>query len=354
MPKKYKLEEIKEIAKEKGYTILNKRYFGSNSKLSFKHIYCGYEFNKSWADFVDSGNCRKCAGLFVEISDCIKLGEENGFEILSKRYVSSESKLKIKHLSCGYEFKISWDNFKQRKSCPQCSKKVKPTIMEIKNLAKKRDYKLITNKYINSKTKMEFLHLECGNKYFASWDTFKKGVGCSFCYGNSKPSFEFVKSFSENKGFKLVTTEYRNRNSKLAFIHNYCGFMFETSWASFYGNNSGCPKCLTPKGETEIEKYFVSEGLVPEKDYFTQYFFEDCKNERFLYFDFYIPSENLCIEYNGKQHYEPVEFFGGEKEFKKNVYRDSIKKEYCLKNNIRFLIIPYWEKEKIPDILRRR
>jgi hypothetical protein len=354
LPRKYTLEEIKAKAKEKGYEILSKRYFSSNSKLKFKHILCRYEFIKSWGDFFDSGNCKKCAGLFVELSDCSKLAEENNFTILSKRYISCDKKLKIKHNCCGHVFKISWDNFKQKRSCPQCSKKVRITIKKVKDLSKQNGYKLISKKYINSKTKMEFIHLDCGRKYFASWDTFKKGVGCGFCFGNNKPSFEFVKSFSEIKGFTLVTKEYRNRKSKLRFIHNHCGFMFETSWSSFYGNNSGCPKCLEPRGELEVEKWLSSEGLLPEKDYFPQYFFEDCKNERYLYFDFYIPSENLCIEYNGKQHYEPVEFFGGKKEFDKNKQRDLIKEKYCETNKIKLLIIPYWNKEKIQEILKNR
>ena len=355
MPKKYKLEEIKEIAKEKGYMILSKRYFGSNSKLSFKHIYCGYEFKKSWADFVDSGNCKKCAGLFVEISDCIKLAEKNGFEILSKRYMGSESKLKIKHLSCGYEFRMSWDNFKQRKSCPQCSKKVKPTLKMIRNIAKKRNYRLLSKEYKNSKIKLKFIHLECGNIYLGSWDTFKIGVGCGICFGRNSPTLDFRKNFSKDKGFTLLSEDYSNsRSTRISLVHDYCGSTFETSWASFYGNNSGCPKCLTPKGETAVEKYLILKGFIPEKDYFTQYFFEDCKNERYLYFDFYVPSKNLCIEYNGKQHYEAVEFFGGNKEFEKNSFRDSIKKDYCFKNNISLLVIPHWEKDKIPEILERR
>ena len=38
-------------------------------------------------------------------------------------------------------------------------------------------------------------------------------------------------------------------------------------------------------------------------------------NYKFRY-DFFLPDYNLLIEFHGKQHYEPVEIFGGEEEFK--------------------------------------
>ena len=49
--------------------------------------------------------------------------------------------------------------------------------------------------------------------------------------------------------------------------------------------------------------------------------------------DIYLPSLNLGIEYQGAQHYEPIEFFGGEEAFKKSVERDKRKKKLCVKNN---------------------
>lgn len=52
----------------------------------------------------------------------------------------------------------------------------------------------------------------------------------------------------------------------------------------------------------------------------------------------------MLIEYQGKQHYEPIEFFGGIKAFKKQKKRDAMKKEYALKNNIQLIEIPYTEK----------
>lgn len=58
---------------------------------------------------------------------------------------------------------------------------------------------------------------------------------------------------------------------------------------------------------------------------------------------FYLPQYNTCIEYDGKQHYYPINFFGGEERLKKNIQRDEIKTNYCFVNNIRLLRIRYDE-----------
>ena len=76
--------------------------------------------------------------------------------------------------------------------------------------------------------------------------------------------------------------------------------------------------------------------------YVYQKIFKDCKDKNPLPFDFYLPEYNMCIEYQGQQHYYPVEIFGGKKTFEKQQKHDNIKKEYCQKNNITLFEIPYY------------
>lgn len=77
-----------------------------------------------------------------------------------------------------------------------------------------------------------------------------------------------------------------------------------------------------------------------------------CKNKLPLPFDFGIYKADSLIglvEFQGKQHYFPVQWFGGQKVFEKNQIRDQIKKDYCKKNMIPFLCISY--NEDIPNRL---
>ena len=70
-----------------------------------------------------------------------------------------------------------------------------------------------------------------------------------------------------------------------------------------------------------------------------------------LRFDFYLPEYNTCIEYDGRQHFTPVEVFGGEEGYFKTKKRDGIKNKYCKDNNIGSLRIPYNQINNIEEIL---
>ena len=65
--------------------------------------------------------------------------------------------------------------------------------------------------------------------------------------------------------------------------------------------------------------------------------FEDCKFKNKLKFDFYIPEKNICIEFDGEQHFKPIRYFGGNKSFELQKIKDQIKNEYCNKNKIKLI-----------------
>ncbi len=108
--------------------------------------------------------------------------------------------------------------------------------------------------------------------------------------------------------------------------------------------------------EKMIENILKELNIAFEK----QFVFPDLKGDfDNLRFDFALfKDENLIclIEYQGEQHYNPVEFFGGDKQFKKTLKYDSLKEEYCKNNDIKLIKIPYWEnvnKEYIIDCLKK-
>jgi len=68
-----------------------------------------------------------------------------------------------------------------------------------------------------------------------------------------------------------------------------------------------------------------------------------CKSINHSPFDFYLPNLNMCIEYDGIQHFKSVDFFGGDEEFKKRKLHDNIKTQYCKDVNIILLRISYKE-----------
>ena len=68
-----------------------------------------------------------------------------------------------------------------------------------------------------------------------------------------------------------------------------------------------------------------------------------------LVLDFYLPQYDLYIEYNGEQHYSPINFFGGKERFLQQLKWDEAKQKY-LKNKL--LVIPYTLYDNIENILK--
>lgn len=58
-----------------------------------------------------------------------------------------------------------------------------------------------------------------------------------------------------------------------------------------------------------------------------------------LSYDFYLPDFRIAIEYNGIQHYKPVDYFGGDERFLKQKICDDKKQQISNEQNIKLIII---------------
>lgn len=92
----------------------------------------------------------------------------------------------------------------------------------------------------------------------------------------------------------------------------------------------GCPFCKRSKLEMEVEKLLKDNAFE-----FTGQMKFDWLGSKSL--DFYIPSLNVAIECQGRQHFEPVKAFGGEDEYKRIVERDREKYNLCKVNGVKLL-----------------
>ena len=94
------------------------------------------------------------------------------------------------------------------------------------------------------------------------------------------------------------------------------------------------------KWEMFIRDFLVALNI----EFVSQKRFANCMNRKcsdMLPFDFYLPSYNMCIEYDGEHHFQPVEGWGGAEKFKITQQNDLIKNNYCKLHNITLLRLPY-------------
>lgn len=152
----------------------------------------------------------------------------------------------------------------------------------------------------------------------------------------------------------LNIDEYINLESEnLIFVCEFCHREYVTSLLKFirYAKHD-CPVCSLKHmsaGELKIYNYLCKNNMCHTREKC----FDDCRDDRMLPFDFYIPEHDICIEYQGQQHYYPIEVFGGVEEFESRQKHDKIKRDFCDKNNIKLIEIPYWEYHNIEKILHK-
>ena len=271
--------------------------------------------------------------------------EKEGYTLLEDEYINNSTPMKYRCPN-GHIHSMKWNNFLHGKRCPECRGLLKYTLEKAREKFEERGYTLLAEEYKDNKTKMKCL-CPNGHEYETSLDNLLRGYGCPICAGQVI-TYEVVKKSFEKEGFTLLSTEYINAIAKLDYI---CpkGHKHSITWNAFK-NGQRCHKCNNSKGEHIIEQYLIKNNI----EYIPQYKFEECRNILPLPFDFYIPSLNMCIEYDGEQHFKLNSHFNKtEEDLKETQKRDNIKTQYCKDNNINLLRIPYWEFKNIENILNK-
>jgi len=112
--------------------------------------------------------------------------------------------------------------------------------------------------------------------------------------------------------------------------------VYKDEWVS-YSDFIGYELKGRSKGELSIIKFLEAHSI----NYEYQKRFSDCSYKRPLIFDFWLPDFNIIIEYDGIQHFQPVEYFGGVDALNEQKNKDNIKDNWCLSKGIKIVRISY-------------
>lgn len=255
------------------------------------------------------------------------------------QYIGSQIKVVITCPIHG-DFEQKPNKHLQKQGCPKCINNIKDTKESfiqkaIKIHGDKYDYSLVD--YINANLKVDII-CKLDNYIFSQTPgNHISGKGCPKCSNHLVLGIEnFIKRSNSIHNYKYDYSKsiYIDTNTKLKIHCNICNNSFEQTPRNHFAGQ-GCPKCLM-KGQTKLYNNL--------KDLFTLEIIEWEYSPDWLgrqRFDIYFIEHNIAIEYNGKQHYESVEFFGGDVKFKNQQERDTLKKDKCLNNNCLLLELKY-------------
>lgn len=244
--------------------------------------------------------------------------------------------------------------------CPDCSGRKRLTTEEFTQRARaihgdKYDYSLID--YKNNKTKVKIICPIHGVfEQTPLWHL--SGNNCPQCSSlenGKKQTFtniEFIERAKEMHGNKYdySLVDYKNAHSKVRIICKKHGIFEQLAYCHLDGG--GCPSCSNiSNGEEIINNYLVENNITFE----IQKRFEGLVDKSYLTYDFYIPSKNLLIEFNGKQHYcWQKHLQPSYHDFLIQKHHDWLKRKYAQKHNINLLSIPFKEIKNLKNILKER
>ena len=242
--------------------------------------------------------------------------------LLLDDYKNGRVKMKIK-CHCGEIFYESLNNILCNNfcNCEECNKIRKSEnsfnefMVELKE--KGYTYKSERKEYVNSKS---IVNIECDNGHIfqTSKNRLHSGHLCPKCYKQGylvqergyRIEYQEIKERIERNKDTLLTIEEDYKGTKYPIVIK-CekGHIYDTTYNAY--EICKCKYCSNKnsKGEERIETFLENNNF----HYKVHYRFDDCKCKNPLPFDFYLPKYNICIEYDGIQHFEPIDFAGKEK-----------------------------------------
>lgn len=257
------------------------------------------------------------------------------------------------------------DHLKGKYGCPKCARhEIKGQIRLTKRSTHEQfiskakaahgdryDYSLSV--YVDVKTKVKVI-CSVGDHgvFMLTPGNHIRGGGCPKCAYDSfrYSTSEFIRKAKEAHGdfYDYSLSVYKAAKTKIEIIcpvEDHGSFWQDPT--RHINNRQGCPKCKSSNGEIIVSLALSKLGIPFER----QKGFDDLKYKSSLKLDFFLDELNTAIEYNGLQHFFPVEHFGGAKGLINTQMRDRAKRDWCAANNMRLIEIPYTV-EDVPAFLR--
>lgn len=347
---------------DSGVQLVNRKYKkGSHYYCDFKCPYCGKIFETDLGSVV-SGHTKSCGCLrlnYYEKMSTDLVGKKYGkLEVLEKTDQREHGHIVYRcKCDCGQECFVESSELTtgSTESCG-CSPKYKYTdltnqrfgrLTAIKDSGKRNDYRNI----------LWLCKCDCGNTTYVSSNNLISGGTCSCGCLHKEILVQMgrnqLQDLTGQRFGKLVVIgnsgERNYRNQVLWNCKCDCGNVCKKAGADLRAGSVISCGCVNHNYyENVIADILTNHNIQYER----QKTFKNCinpKTNRHLRFDFYLQQYNLCIEYDGSQHFKKHKIWDTRDPLENRQYRDAIKNQFCEDNNINLIRIPYTESKKIDD-----
>lgn len=344
-------------------------YTKYTSHVTFRCKKCGNIWDTLPNSVLNNHGCPKCGASHRQ--EQVKSREPEFLEELEKKFpnkflynggfVNYKTPISLTCKDCGTTFNTTPSQVLTTKfGCRTCSfierrldyEKIKDEIDTMYNGSI-----CMTEEYVGKSTKYKFHCNICGREWDSYVSNILKGYGCKECSDGNKLTLDkFLVRLNETHGDTIsYVGGYVKSGDRVTLKCNRCGNTWNPKANYVINSGKGCPICNRSHGEKRISIWL--DNNLGKDSYITNKTFNGLLGTGGgkLSYDFYIPSLNTCIEFQGEQHYRPVMFTGlkdANKKYAKQIEHDRRKRKYCVDNNILLLEIRYDELDMIESILQ--
>lgn len=370
MAHKYTFEEIKQEFDDRDCILVTDHKVKSNEKYEYickKHRDKGSQFI-DWGHFhYDGRGCYYCgrertiAARKKDLSEfhAKELAESKGFEYVD--VIRRDSKICVlficpRHREYGVQEMWYFNMKRDITGCQHCIGRNDSEEYVLREMQEINPNMVLLDPYNGRTGRVKALCKIHNATTYTTPSNIIEGMGCYYC-GLDKlsemhkiPKDVFVDRLNEKHPDISLLSEYDCVTSTITVCCHKCNS--EWSNRADYILNVGCVNCEDNTTESKVGKILQSHGF----SYIRRFPFDDCRDKRPLPFDYYLTDYHILVEYDGEGHYHPVNFGGidDERALQQMLYtqaHDKMKNEYCEKNNIPLIRIPYWEKNNLEEYL---
>lgn len=247
MPIRYTIQQMQRFAKDYNGKCLSKEYFNDETLLKWM-CYKGHTWDASYTIIRQGGWCMQCVKDDIrneKLEELQLIAKKKGGKCLSEHYVNNHLKLKWKCKE-NHQWEATAKSVKQQQTwCPYCSGHAPRTIKDMQSKAQEHGGKCLSNKYIDSQTKLWW---QCTqkHKWQAKPNSIFQGRWCPVCSRieqskRQRNDIAIYQRHAKKKGGRLLSTEYISIITHMEWM---CAknHVWRTG-AAHVINGSWCPVC---------------------------------------------------------------------------------------------------------------
>lgn len=315
------------------------------------------DFEQTPDGHLQGHGCPKCGGTARSTTEEFILEARrihgNRYEYARTTYVNAFTHVTITCPVHG-DFPQAPASHKSGQGCPSCAIKTRADklrystkqFIEGARVVHGDKYDYSATHYVDDTTKLVVICTDHGPWSVLPANHTLRASGCPVCGTESsaektrKTVYEFIADAVATHGTKYdySLVKYKNSHTPVDIICEKHG-VFPQAPTTHIHRYGGCPRCNSSRGQERIRAWLESNRIHFEEEKR----FKKCRLDRALPFDFFVPSLSLLIEFDGPQHFQPIEFFGGEKQFKMQQQRDQIKTNFASQSGLALIRIAFWQ-----------